>query len=110
MAEQDVINAHELVEREVTDARAGVDQHVIVEQKRSGLAASGDGTGAAEDANDHLVDIEGPVTREMRMGSRALRQCNGSTAMVPRTVLRRKGRRRDSLVCPMPRTTQIKPA
>jgi hypothetical protein len=55
MADQDVVDARQLVERQVADAGAGVDEHAVVEQERGGPAAGGDGPGATEDANDHGV-------------------------------------------------------
>jgi hypothetical protein len=52
--DQDVVDARHLVEREVADAGAGVDQHVVVEQKGGGAVASCDGAGATEHANLHV--------------------------------------------------------
>jgi hypothetical protein len=39
VADEDVVDARELVEREIADARAGVDQDVVAEQERGGAAA-----------------------------------------------------------------------
>ena len=44
------------VERQVADAGAGVDQHVVVEQERGGPAAGGDGAGTTEDADRSWED------------------------------------------------------
>ena len=38
MAEQDVVDARQLFERQVADTGAGVDQDVVVEQERRGAA------------------------------------------------------------------------
>ena len=53
MADEDVVDAGQLVQAEVADAGAGVDQDRLVEQERRGPAAGGDGPGTSEDANDH---------------------------------------------------------
>ena len=51
--EQDVVDAFQLVEREVADAGAGVDQHILVEQEAGGAAVARDRPGAAEDLDFH---------------------------------------------------------
>jgi len=53
VADQDVVDGVQLVEREIADARAGVDQHVAVEQERRGAAVAADGARTAEDADLH---------------------------------------------------------
>ena len=55
VADQDVVDARQRVERQVADAGAGVDQHVVVEQEGRGPAAGRDGAGTAEDGEDHLL-------------------------------------------------------
>ena len=51
VAEQDVVNAGELVQSEVAHAGTGVDEHVVIEQKGGGAAALSDGTRATQDAD-----------------------------------------------------------
>ena len=53
MADQDVLDPGQRVERQVADAGAGVDQDVVVEQERRRPAAGGDGAGTTEYLNDH---------------------------------------------------------
>ena len=55
MADEDVVDACERVQRQVTDTGAGVDQHVAVEQECRRLAARGDGPGTTEHGKDHLL-------------------------------------------------------
>ena len=43
MADEDVVDAREFIEREVTDAGAGVDEHIVIQQEGGGSAAGGDG-------------------------------------------------------------------
>ncbi len=66
VADQDVVDGCELVEREVTHARPGIDPHVVVDQKGSGSAAGSDGAGATEDADFHACIGEelAPLARQ----------------------------------------------
>ncbi len=62
--EQDVVDAFQLVEREIADAGAGVDQHVLVEQEAGGAAVARDRPGAAEDLDFHAGNHAEGVTLE----------------------------------------------
>ena len=53
MADQDVLDPRQRVERQVADAGAGVDEDVVVEKEGGGPAAGGDGAGATEYLDDH---------------------------------------------------------
>ena len=53
MAEQDVVNPGQLVQREVTHAGAGVDQYIVIEQKGCGATASSDGARTAQNTDLH---------------------------------------------------------
>ena len=55
VAEQDVVDGGQCVQRQVTHTRAGVDEDIVVEQEGGGLVAGGNGTGAAQDADVHAV-------------------------------------------------------
>jgi hypothetical protein len=55
MTQEDVVDARELVEREVTHAGARIDEDVVVEKKGCGLAARRDRAGAAKNSNLHAV-------------------------------------------------------
>jgi hypothetical protein len=48
-----VIDARQLVQRQVADAGAGIDEHVVIDEKRGGSVAGGNGAGAAEHADLH---------------------------------------------------------
>ena len=88
VAEQDVVDARQLVERQVADAGAGVDQHVVVEQERGGAAAGGDGARTAEDADLHEWRWRGGVGARLAMPAQrpcAARAC----ATVSRRMVRR---------------------
>jgi hypothetical protein len=67
MREQHVVDAGHLVEREVAHTGAGVDQHVVVEQKRRGPAVLGDGSRAAQYTYFHEV-----FRLALSVGARAL--------------------------------------
>jgi hypothetical protein len=53
MADQDVVDRDQFVERQITHAGSGVNQHVVVEQERRGAALATDGARTAEDAYLH---------------------------------------------------------
>jgi hypothetical protein len=53
MAQKDVVDMRQFVQREIAHAGAGVDQDVVIKQKGRGAAAGRDRAGAAEDANVH---------------------------------------------------------
>jgi hypothetical protein len=55
VADQNVVDAGQRIQRQIADAGAGVDQDVIVEQERGRLAAGGDGSGASEHVEIHLL-------------------------------------------------------
>ena len=55
VADEDVVDPRHLVEREVAHAGAGIDEQAVAQQERGGLATGGDGPGAAQHADDHLV-------------------------------------------------------
>jgi hypothetical protein len=55
MADQDVLDPGQRIERHVADAGAGVDQDVIVEQEGRCPATCGDGAGATEYLDDHAL-------------------------------------------------------
>jgi hypothetical protein len=59
MRDEDVVDARQLVERQVAHAGAGVDEHIVVDQKSGGSAAGGDRAGAAEDADLHEGIVDG---------------------------------------------------
>ena len=62
MADQDVLDPGQRVERHVADAGAGVDQDVIVEQEGGCPATGGDGAGATEYLDDHaLPEMRAPL-------------------------------------------------
>jgi hypothetical protein len=63
MAQQDVVDALELLERQIADARASIDEHIIVEQKGRGTAACRDGAGTTQDP-----DLHGTLMRRWAFG------------------------------------------
>jgi hypothetical protein len=70
VAENDVLDAAQRLERHVADAGAGIDQHVIVEPEGGRLAACRDGAGTPEHVNDHGSGIKSgdgmPAVRTVR--------------------------------------------
>ena len=69
VGEEDVVDAQHLLAREVADAGAGVDEHVLIDQERRCLAIASDGAGAAEHTHPHVqlpallfgVEVRGAV-------------------------------------------------
>ena len=53
MADEDMVYARELGQRQVADTGAGIDEHVVAEQEGRRAAAGGDRARAAEDADQH---------------------------------------------------------
>ena len=53
VADQDVIDLAQFLQRQIADAGAGVEQHVGVEQERRRAAGAADRTGTTEDADLH---------------------------------------------------------
>jgi hypothetical protein len=53
MAEDDVLDANQRVERELTDTGSSVDQDIVVEKKGRGPASGGNRAGATEYGDDH---------------------------------------------------------
>ena len=53
VADEDVVDARHLVQRQVAHASAGVDQDVVIDEKGRGPAACGNGTRTTENANLH---------------------------------------------------------
>ena len=54
MSKQHIVDTGHLIEGEITDASAGVDQQVVVEQERGGAASSGNSAGTPENTNLHF--------------------------------------------------------
>ena len=54
VADQDVVDLGEFFERKISNPRACIDQHIVVNQKGCGSASPGDRAGAAEDADFHV--------------------------------------------------------
>src|ERR1700744_453954 len=75
MREQDVVDALQRVERQVADAGAGVDQHVLVEQEAGGAAVARDRPGAAED-----LDFHAGITRRVTRGGQRGSSCSWASS------------------------------
>ncbi len=71
MGQQDVVDALELVERQVAHARSGVDQDVLVEEKARGAAVARDRPGAAED-----LDFHAGITRKVTLEGQRESSCS----------------------------------
>ena len=68
MADQDVVDGGQRVQRQVAHAGAGVDEDIVVEQEGGGLVAGGDGAGAAQDADVHAVrGLDSGVSHQARL-------------------------------------------
>ena len=83
MRDDDVVDRHHFVEREVAHARAGIDEHGAVEQEGGRAAASGNGTRTTEDADLHgAAEDKSPHA-----------PAHGQGAMLSRRPRQRKGGR-----------------
>ena len=84
MAEQDVVDGGQGIQRQVAHAGAGVDEDIVVQQEGGGLVAGGNGAGAAQDADVHAVRGLERVPRVRRGGAKNVRTyLIGQTVEIP---------------------------
>ena len=89
VADQNVVDRGQRVERQVADPGAGIDEQVVPDQERSGSAAGGDRTRAAKDANTHGRGTPRPIVAGLFAP-----RCHLPTAgVMPFTCARRLPRR-----------------
>jgi hypothetical protein len=65
MREQDVIDALERIQREIADARAGIDQDVFIEKEAGRAAIARDRARAAENLEFHAKEALGTGARAL---------------------------------------------